>query len=227
MRISVVIPARNEEAFIVGCLEALKRQTRPPDEVIVVDNASTDRTALLAAGLGARVVHCPTPGVAQARQAGLEAATGDWVATTDADSRPTPGWLAALAPHMPTHVALYGPLRMFGLPAWQEELTELGYGVFLKLMRLLGRPNLAGANMAFHRSTALALGGYPLVEAGEDVRLGLRLATHGRVGYVPEALVYTSSRRVQGGWLRFLLQQARNLSGDSSGYFAANGGRGS
>ncbi|WP_027882205.1 glycosyltransferase [Meiothermus rufus] len=225
MRISVVIPARNEEAFIVGCLEALKRQTRPPDEVIVVDNASTDRTALLAAALGARVVHCPTPGVAQARQAGLEAATGDWVATTDADSRPTPGWLSALAPHMPTHVALYGPLRMFGLPVWQEELTELGYGVFLKLMRLLGRPNLAGANMAFHRQTALELGGYPMVEAREDVILGWKLQERGRVRYVHDALVRTSARRLSKGWLHFLWQHARNLSGDSSGYFAAGGGR--
>ncbi len=227
MRISVVVPARNEERFIVGCLQALKRQVLPPYEIIVVDNGSTDQTAALAMDMGVKLVKCPTPGVAVARQAGLEAATGDWVATTDADSRPIAGWLEALRPHMESSVALYGPLRMFGLQAWQEELTELGYGVFLKMMMLLGRPNLAAANMAFHRQTALKLGGYPMVEAREDVILGLRLKAQGRVHYVRDALVLTSARRVKGGWINFLLQQARNLSGNPSGYFAADEGKGS
>jgi glycosyltransferase involved in cell wall biosynthesis len=225
VRISVVIPARNEETFILGCLEAVIRQTLPPDEIIVVDNGSTDRTAELAQGMGVKLVNCPTPGVAVARQAGLEAATGDWVVTTDADSRPVVGWLEALRPHMAHSVALYGPLRMFGLPAWQEELTELGYGVFLKMMMLLGKPNLAAANMAFHRQTALELGGYPMVEAREDVILGWKLKAKGPVRYVREALVLTSARRVRGGWLRFLWQQARNLGGNSSGYFAADEGK--
>ncbi|WP_299431335.1 glycosyltransferase family 2 protein [uncultured Meiothermus sp.] len=225
MRISVVIPARNEEQFIVGCLEALGRQTLQPYEIIVVDNGSSDRTGELARGMGVRLVRCPTPGVAVARQAGLEAASGDWVATTDADSRPVVGWLEALRPHMETSVALYGPLRMFGLPAWQEELTELGYGIFLKTMMLLGRPNLAAANMAFDRLTALSVGGYPMVEAREDVILGWNLKAKGRVRYVRDALVLTASRRVRGGWFNFLMQQARNLSGNSSGYFAADGGK--
>ncbi len=227
MRISVVIPARNEEAFIEGCLQALKGQTLPPDEIIVVDNGSTDRTGELAVGMGVKLVNCPTPGVAVARQAGLEAATGDWVATTDADSRPVAGWLEALRPHMEQSVALYGPLRMFGLPAWKEELTELGYGVFLKLMQLLGKPNLAAANMAFHRQTALEVGGYPLVEAREDVILGWMLKRKGPVRFVRNALVHTSARRVNKGWLRFLWQQARNLSGSSAGYFEAGEGKGS
>mgnify|MGYP005839513385 CR=1 FL=1 len=219
MRISVVIPARNEEKFIVGCLQALKRQTLPPDEIIVVDNGSTDQTAALVMDMGVKLVRCPTPGVAVARQVGLEAATGDWVATTDADSRPVAGWLEALRPHMESCIALYGPLRMFGLPAWQEELTELGYGVFLKMMMLLGRPNLAAANMAFHRQTALELGGYPMVEAAEDVILGSRLKAQGRVCYARDALVLTSARRVKGGWTKFFLQQLKNLSGNPSGYF--------
>jgi glycosyltransferase involved in cell wall biosynthesis len=211
--------------FIVGCLQALQRQTLPPDEIVVVDNGSTDQTAARVLEMGVKLVRCPTPGVAVARQAGLEAATGDWVATTDADSRPVAGWLEALRPHMESSIALYGPLRMFGLPAWQDELTELGYGVFLKMMMLLGKPNLAAANMAFHRQTALELGGYPMVEAGEDVLLGLRLNALGRVRYVRDALVLTSARRVKGGWTKFLLQQLRNLSGNPSGYFRVSEGK--
>lgn len=66
MRVSVVIPARNEEAYLPSALEAVLAQTLPPFEVIVVDNASTDRTREVAEALGARVVFCgrrgwPTP----------------------------------------------------------------------------------------------------------------------------------------------------------------------
>ncbi len=223
----MVVPARNEQEYIEGCLGALKQQTLQPDEVIVVDNGSTDQTCERVMGMGVRLISCPTPGVALARQVGLEAATGDWVATTDADSRPVAGWLEALQPHMEDCVALYGPMRMFGLPAWQETCTELGYGVFLKIAMLLGRPNLAAANMAFHRQTALEVGGYPMVEAREDVILGLKLKTRGQVRYVRDALVLTSARRASGGWLKFLLQHAKNLGGDSKGYFAAEEGKGS
>jgi glycosyltransferase involved in cell wall biosynthesis len=220
MSISVIIPALNEESYIEGCLQALKQQTLTPHEIIVVDNGSTDRTAERVRAAGARLIECPKPGVAHARQAGLLVASGDWVATTDADSKPCPEWLELLAPHMANSVALYGPLRMIGLPPWQEELSEVGYSVFLKLMVLLGKPNLAGANMAFDRRVALEVGGYPVVEAAEDVKLGLALKTRGVLRYVPTALVYTSARRVKGNWPRFFWQQLKNLAGNSSGYFA-------
>lgn len=219
MTISVVIPTKNEEAYIEGCLAAIFAQTRKPDEVIVVDNGSTDRTSEIAIRMGAKVINCPTPGVAVARQAGLEAATGDWVATTDADSRPVPAWLELLQGRMDQAVAVYGPMRMFGLPRWQESLTELGYGVFLKLMTLLRRPNMGGANMAFRRDLALEVGGYPNVLTSEDVRLGLALMKHGAVRYVPGALVLTSARRVNKGWIRFFYAQLRNLFGKGEGYF--------
>jgi len=77
VRVSVVIPARNEEAYLPSALEAVLAQTLPPFEVIVVDNASTDRTREVAEAFGARVVFCGRKGVAYARQAGLLAARGE------------------------------------------------------------------------------------------------------------------------------------------------------
>ena len=186
MRVSVVIPARNEEAYLPSALEAVLAQTLPPFEVIVVDNASTDRTREVAEALGARVVFCGRRGVAYARQAGLLAARGEWVAMTDA---------------------------------------EWGYRAFLNLMALLGRPNLAGANMMVLKEAALRVGGFPEVEAREDVLLGWRLKALGPVRYAGDALVLTSARRLQGGWGRFLLRQARNLLGDPRGYFGEAGER--
>ncbi|WP_243093860.1 glycosyltransferase family 2 protein [Thermus thalpophilus] len=226
MRISVVIPAHNEQAYLAGALEAVLAQTLPPFEVIVVDNASTDRTREVAERYGVRVVYCAKKGVAHARQAGLLAARGEWVAMTDADSRPLPHWLAALSRRAEGALALYGPLRFYGVSPWEAAFSEWGYRAFLHLMALLGRPNLAGANLMVLKEAALRVGGFPEVEAREDVLLGNKLARLGPVRYVPEALVLTSARRLKGGWGRFLLRQLRNLLGDPRGYFGEGGERG-
>lgn len=218
---TVVIPARNEEAYLPLTLRALERQTLAPTEVIVVDNASHDATAAAARAWGARVVACDVPGIAGARQAGVDAARTSWVASTDADSLPAPEWLARLsqAAGQPGRVALYGPMRFCGVPVPMVHLSGLGYGAFLRTCEAAGRPNLAGANMAFSRQAALLAGGYPAVEAYEDVLLGRALQALGTVSYVPGALVETSARRLSGGWLPFLWRHALNLSGHRQGYF--------
>ena len=223
---SVVIPAFNEAQTLPALLQALKLQTLPPAEVIVVDNASSDDTAQVAGSLGARVLHCPRLGVAYARQLGLEAATGEWVATTDADSLPEAGWLHALdrAARSGTGVVgLYGPMQFLPLEGrvtpGQARLSGHGYRAFLGVMAALGRPNTGGANMAYSRSAALLAGGYPGVEAREDVLLGRALQGLGEVRYVPEARVHTSARRLSRGWGPFLRTHIRNLAGRTSGYF--------
>jgi len=81
-RISVVIPCYNEED---GVREVMGRMPRVVDEVVVVDNNCTDRTAEVARSLGARVVAERTPGYGAAYKAGLGAATGDVVVTLDGD----------------------------------------------------------------------------------------------------------------------------------------------
>jgi len=93
-RISVVVPARNESARIGACITAL-RDAAGVDEVIVVDDESTDDTATVARSLGARVVAgAPLPdgwvGKIWALQQGIEAAGGDVIVTLDADTRPDP-----------------------------------------------------------------------------------------------------------------------------------------
>src|SRR5699024_7810469 len=91
--ISVVIPARNDAPALARCLRALDRQSLAPLEVVVVDNASQDRTAGVARRHGARVVTEPRVGIPQAAAAGYDAAGGDILARLDADSVPGPGWL--------------------------------------------------------------------------------------------------------------------------------------
>jgi glycosyltransferase involved in cell wall biosynthesis len=82
LRLTVVIPCYNEEN---GVREVIGRMPRSVDEVVVVDNNCTDRTAEVARSLGARVVAEKTPGYGAAYKAGLRAASGDVVITLDGD----------------------------------------------------------------------------------------------------------------------------------------------
>ncbi len=93
LQLSVVIPAFNEAELIEGCLTtvraALNALPGVTSEVVVVDNASTDRTASLAEQSGALVVREPHRQIARARNAGAAAARGEWLLFIDADSWPS------------------------------------------------------------------------------------------------------------------------------------------
>jgi len=93
LRLSVVIPCYNEEN---GVREVIGRIPRLVDEIVVVDNNCTDRTAEVAASLGARVVTERRPGYGAAYKAGLAAATGDVVITMDGDGTYPPEEIARL-----------------------------------------------------------------------------------------------------------------------------------
>ena len=98
-RFSIVIPARNEEQFIGGCLESIRVAAAPfPDavEIIVVLNRCTDRTEAIAHSYGARTIREDARNLAKIRNAGARSATGSVLVTVDADSRMSPGTLRAI-----------------------------------------------------------------------------------------------------------------------------------
>lgn len=159
--LSVVIPSYNDAQMLQRCLEALAVQTRRPDEVIVVDNDSTDRTADVARAAGARVVSQRLHGIFPSTAAGFDAATGALLGRLDADSVPPPDWVervvAAFAQDE-TLDALSGPGRFYGsnrLVHWIAEHCYIGaYRVVVGAM--LGHPILFGSNLALRRATWLA-----------------------------------------------------------------------
>lgn len=95
MKISVVVPAFNEERLLPGSLSSLRAAMEAFDrrgwasELIVCDNNSTDRTAKIARAAGARVVFEPVNQISRARNRGAAEAGGDWIFFVDADSRPS------------------------------------------------------------------------------------------------------------------------------------------
>ena len=85
-QVTAAIVVRNGERFLTGALQSIVRQTRPPDEVLLIDGQSTDRTAQIAQSFpGVRYMLQPDLGIANARNLALAAATGDFIAFLDAD----------------------------------------------------------------------------------------------------------------------------------------------
>jgi glycosyltransferase involved in cell wall biosynthesis len=95
VKISIVVPAFNEERLLPASLQSITRASEAfadagwASELIVCDNNSTDRTAAIAAAAGARVVFEPVNQISRARNAGAAQATGEWLLFVDADSYPT------------------------------------------------------------------------------------------------------------------------------------------
>ncbi len=203
--ISVIIPAYNEEKYLPACLRAVRQQEgAPPYEIIVVDNASTDGTARIAKQFGAHVVAEPRKGVARARQTGFEAACGEILASTDADTCVTHYWLARIAAHFqddPALGAVYGPVHWHdGRPVEQWALRyPVAWAQWLS--NRTQRDLWWGSNFAVRREVFWKAGGFPVDwPTGEDTDLSLRVSRIARVRFDPDQVVYASSRRTQEGW---------------------------
>ena len=94
MKISLIIPAYNEEKYLGECLKHVAENGTALFETIVIDNASTDRTVEIAKSFPfVRIVHESKKGLTQARECGLSSATGDVIAFIDADTKMPSGWV--------------------------------------------------------------------------------------------------------------------------------------
>jgi GT2 family glycosyltransferase len=193
--ISVVVPVRDGSASLPALLRALAAQTLARDrfEVVVVDNASRDATAQTARGGGADVVVAePVPGRARARNAGVSAARGRRIAFTDADCRPSPGWLEALTGCLDRAPLVAGPVRLTtGSPPSAVERLE-GLWRFKQAEHVAQDGWAASANLGVRREAFEAIGGFDTAYAriGEDVDLCLRARAAGfELAYCSEAEV--------------------------------------
>jgi glycosyltransferase involved in cell wall biosynthesis len=154
--ISVVIPVYNDAEFLRTCLRALSQQRRQADEIIVVDNASTDASAEVARTAGVRLVTEPVRGIWPAAAAGYDAAGGDVIARLDADSVPPVDWLERIESRFTAHpgTAVYtGPGDFYNcgpLTALIGRRIYIG-GYFVWMGLWVGHYPLFGSNFAMRR----------------------------------------------------------------------------
>ncbi|MFC7329852.1 glycosyltransferase [Marinactinospora rubrisoli] len=206
MRISVIVPAFNEEAVIGRCLEALVGQISPVDEVLVIDNNSTDRTAEIAgryADRGVRVVRETRQGLIPARNRGFDEAVGDVLGRIDADTVVEPDWSLRLreAAADPTVSAVTGPSWFYDAPL--PRATQATHRLFCHQANrvLAGYPMLWGSNMALTRECWQELREHacPGPDIYEDLDLAIHLHRLGRrVHYAKSLRTSISARRAAG-----------------------------
>ncbi len=200
--VSVVIPARNDAPMLEACLAALSRQSRRPDEIVVVDNGSSDETALVARAAGARVVTELTPGIPRAASAGYDAASGDLIARLDADSVPPPEWISYAVDRFekaPELSVLTGIGDFYGATPIVHTLGRVIYlgGMLVSLTPYLGHPPIFGSNFVMRRGVWQELAGEvhrTPREIHDDLDLSLHIKPWMRVEYDPAFRVAISAR---------------------------------
>ena len=222
MLLSFVVPAYNEEAYLGACLESILDQTAGLEhltEIIVVNNASTDRTRDVALryvrqyGPRVRLVDESRKGLPFARQAGFLASTGSLIANVDADSRLTPGWVEKVLTTFRDHqankscsplVSLSGPLVYYDLTERQRRLVHvfyliawLTYAINKYVLRVGSM--VQGGNFVLSRAALEAIGGYDtsITFYGEDTDIARRLHSAGKVLFTFDLKMLSSARRLK------------------------------
>jgi len=211
MKLSFVIPAYNEEAYLPKCLEAVlveKKKGKYDIEIIVVNNASTDSTRQVALSYpGVIVVDEPQKGLSAARQAGFLVATGDLIANIDSDSILTPNWTDKVIDTFtkkPNLVALSGPFIYHDLSILSNFLVRIQYNidyVFYVIHRFVLRNSslLQGGNFVIRKTYLDQIGGFntAFVFWGEDTNIAKRLHPLGPVVFTFKLPIYSSGRRLK------------------------------
>lgn len=214
-KISVVIPAYNEEDWIELSLESLQNQEYEAEyEIIVVDKNSDDNTQEIAKEYGARVINEPEGGVSQARQTGFKAAQYPIIASTDADTIVPKDWLATINETFqePNVVGAYGSCTFYDSSLYHNFLAKYGFSGFLRLNSLIGKPLFIGFNMAVSKEAFDQTRGFDSeIKSAEDVDLSQRVKSEGKIVYNKDLTVKTSDRRLNSwGLAKFLLHHAIN-----------------
>jgi cellulose synthase/poly-beta-1,6-N-acetylglucosamine synthase-like glycosyltransferase len=212
-KVSVIIPARNEENNIGRCLDAIQQQDYPKNfrEIIVADDHSTDQTASIVNTKGVKLVtvkDLPAGTVAfkkMALTAAIQASEGDTIITTDADCIASPSWLKTIMAVKQSNnaVLVAAPVRMRYDNSFLSKFQSLDFAILQGITAAsvhTGFHHMGnGANMAYSKSAFNEVGGFSGIDdiaSGDDMLLVHKISQRfpGRIAYAftNEAMVETN-----------------------------------
>jgi glycosyltransferase involved in cell wall biosynthesis len=215
-RVSVIIPALNEEKLLPSTLQSVKAQTYKDFELIVKDGLSVDRTVDIAKRYGARVISLRDSSAGEARNQGARHAVGDVLVFLDADTLMAPDTLGKLVKDMREYAAvLVFPryqtreqiMQFNGRPSYSARVFVTWWFTFEDLFRKYADQYAGGMCMACDAAAFRRIGGFNgKLKVCEDIEISYRFRKAGRVVCDHEIVVYPSARRYfKGGVLRSLL----------------------
>lgn len=207
MRVSVIVPAFNEEKSMASSIESLLAQSYGNYEVILVDDGSSDKTLEIAKkyeGQVLKVVHQDNKGKAKALNAGIRASTGELILTVDADTRLNPGALRALSDRFssdPGLGAIAGNVKVDRAKGFLQRLQEVEYTTGIGLTRkgqsMLSSVMIVPGPIAAFRKRAVEKVDYFSSDTfAEDFDITLAiLEERYKVQYEDRAIAYTIAPR--------------------------------
>ncbi len=210
-KVSIIIPAHNEEKLLPRCLKSILAAKLPKDyEIIVVNNASVDRTEEVAKSFsGVKVINESAKGANKARQAGFRAATGDILVYFDADTIIPEDWFqnALIAfKNDKKLIGVSGPYyygkipKIASLLVWfYDHLIIPSFEWIWQYIFRQGGVMLIGGNFAVKREALEKIGGFDTTIDfyGDDIDLTRRLAKIGKISFINKLSVYSSPRRFE------------------------------
>lgn len=198
--VSVIVCSYNGSPTIRDCIEGLIDMNYPQYEIIVVNDGSTDNLADIVRQYPVKLINTENRGLSNARNTGLQHASGEIVAYIDDDAYPDPDWLHYLSYEFEhsSHAAVGGPnlVPPEDGPIAKCVASSPGGPVHVLLSDETAE-HIPGCNMAFRRKLLLAVGGFdPMYQAaGDDVDVCWRIQHAGyTIGFHPSAIVWHHRR---------------------------------
>ncbi|HSX08365.1 MAG TPA: polysaccharide deacetylase family protein [Candidatus Saccharimonadales bacterium] len=223
--VTVIILARNEEAYLTKTIQAVHAQDYAGKiEVLVINNASVDKTDEVARKAGAKVIYEGRVGMPQGRETGRLAAKGEIIVYVDADTLLPPHYVSTMVrtfEERPRTVAVSNPFHFYDAAGNRSHrwLTAFFFGLIYPLesilLHLMGRSNqVLGANFAVRSEALEKVHGFDtsITFSGEDLAISKRLSTVGTITILPHLYTETSDRRFAAyGTVRTFLSYGKNF----------------
>jgi len=214
-RVSVIVTVKNEAPTVRRLLDSLAAQTRPPDEVVIVDGGSTDGTVEVleeyAAGgsLPLKVLVRPRTNISQGRNAAIAVVSGEIIASTDAGVRLSPNWLEELV--SPFREGVYVVSGFFAPDPQSVFETAMSATVLPVLADVKPEKFLPSSrSVAFRKEAWEQVGGYPeWLDYCEDLVFDFKLRELGPFAFAPQALAYFRPRTNLAAFFRQYYRYAR------------------